>query len=82
MHRIKSTCLLKSLLLLILLIWVLEGSKRRSRRKTSLLLKTSHAPILLCLTIAEKGHKLLKSMTGGTNTAATMAMAMPTNMLT
>jgi len=57
--RIKGARLLEVLgiLLLKLLIGILKGVKRRSRRKTSLLLKVPHAPILLGLIVVEIGHE-------------------------
>jgi hypothetical protein len=56
--------------------------KRRSWRETCLLLKETHAPILLNLAIAEMRHKPLKCMANGIAMTVTMAMATPMPTLT
>jgi Na+-transporting NADH:ubiquinone oxidoreductase subunit NqrD len=55
-------------------IRIYKGAKRRSWRKTGLLLQTPHAFVLLGLTIAEVRHEPLKRMASvihGTMTTAT-----------
>jgi hypothetical protein len=57
-------------------IRIYKGAKRRSWRKTSLLLHTPHVFVLLGLTIVEVRHEPLKRMVSGIH--GTMPTAMPT----
>jgi hypothetical protein len=55
-----------------------KGAKRRSWRKTDLLLQTPHALVLLGLTIAEVRHEPLKHMASGIHGTTATPTAMPT----
>jgi hypothetical protein len=57
-----------------------KRAKRRSWRKTGLLLQTPHVLVLLGLTIAEVRHEPLKRMASGIH--GTMTTATPTTMPT
>jgi hypothetical protein len=88
---IKGTSLLKALLLLCIIkllsrkvvklhIRINKGAKRRSWRKTGLLLQMPHALVLLGLTVAEVRHEPLKRMASSIH--GTMTTATPTTMRT
>jgi hypothetical protein len=73
---------LLSKVVVIFHIRIYKGEKRRSWRKTSLLLQTPHALVLLGLAIAEVRHEPLKCMASGVHGTTTMTTPMATTMPT
>jgi hypothetical protein len=69
---------LLSIVVVIFHIKIYKGMKRRSWRKTSLLLQMPHVLVLLDLAIAEVRHEPLKRMASGVHGTMTMAMTTAT----